>query len=122
MPQKYVLLIEDDKFLSSLLSKKMSQEFKVEAVSNGAEAFNKIKEALPHIILLDLMLPDIDGFKILEILKKDERTKDIPVLILSNLGQKEDTDKCMELGAAGYMIKAHFTPNEIVNKAKSLLK
>ena len=118
----YVLIVEDDKFLSSLLSKKMKQEFNVDIASNGAEAFNKIKEALPRLILLDLMLPDIDGFKILGILKKDERTKNIPVLILSNLGQKEDMERCLELGAAGYMIKAHFTPGEIVSKAKSLLK
>lgn len=118
----YILLVEDDKFLSGLLYKKLSQEFKVEVAGNGAEAFNKIKDGLPHLILLDLMLPDIDGFKILEILKKDERTKNIPVLILSNLGQKEDQDRCLSLGAAGYMIKAHFTPGEIVDKAKSLLK
>ncbi len=118
---KYILLVEDDKFLSGLLYKKMSQEFKIEVTGNGAEAFNKIKEGLPSLILLDLMLPDIDGFKILEILKNDERTKNIPVLILSNLGQKEDLDRCMNLGAAGYMVKAHFTPGEIVDKAKSLL-
>ncbi|PIR58023.1 MAG: hypothetical protein COU71_00850 [Parcubacteria group bacterium CG10_big_fil_rev_8_21_14_0_10_38_31] len=118
----YILLVEDDKFLSGLLYKKMSQEFKVEVASSGAEAFNKIKDGLPRLVLLDLMLPDIDGFKILDTLKNDERTKGIPVLILSNLGQKEDQDRCMNLGAAGYMVKAHFTPQEIVDKAKSLLK
>jgi len=118
----YILLVEDDKFLSGLLYRKMSQEFKIEVAGNGAEAFNKIKDAIPRLVLLDLMLPDIDGFKILETLKGNERTKNIPVLILSNLGQKEDQDRCMNLGAAGYMIKAHFTPGEIVDKVKSLLK
>lgn len=120
--ESYILLVEDDKFLSGLLYKKLSQEFKVEVAGNGAEAFNKIKEGIPRLVLLDLMLPDIDGFKILETLKNEDRTKNIPVLILSNLGQKEDQDRCMSLGAAGYMIKAHFTPGEIVDKAKSLLK
>jgi len=120
--EDYILLVEDDKFLSGLLSKKMSAEFKVEIAGNGADAFNKIKEGIPRLILLDLMLPDIDGFKILDTLKKDEKTKNIPILILSNLGQKEDLDRCLALGASAYMIKAHFTPQEIVNKAKSLLK
>ncbi|MCR4284177.1 MAG: response regulator [Parcubacteria group bacterium] len=118
----YILLVEDDKFLSGLLFKKLSQEFKVEVAGNGAEAFNKIKGGIPRLVLLDLMLPDIDGFKILEILKNDDRTKNIPVLILSNLGQKEDQDRSLSLGADGYMIKAHFTPGEIIEKAKSLLK
>ena len=73
------------------------------------------------MVLLDLVLPDRDGFSILEEAKKDAATKDIPVIILSNLGEKEDVSRGMSLGAADYVVKAHFTPSEVVAKAKQVL-
>lgn len=122
MDKKRVLIIEDDKFLGSLLARKLEkEEFTVSLVTNGVEAFDKINESLPNLILLDLILPNMNGFEILEILKKNQKTKDVPVIILSNLGQKEDIEKSLKLGAADHLIKAYFTPQEIVEKIKIFL-
>jgi len=117
-----VLVVEDDKFLRDLLVRKLEREnLKVEVASNGKEVFDKARECKPKLILLDLILPDMDGFQILDNLKQNAESKDVPVLVLSNLGQKDDIEKCMELGAADYLIKAHFTPRDIVAKIKKLL-
>lgn len=117
-----VLVVEDDKFLRDLLVRKLEKEnLKVEVASNGKEVFDKVRECKPKLILLDLILPDIDGFQILDNLKQNAESKDTPVLVLSNLGQKNDIEKCMSLGAADYLIKAHFTPRDIVVKIKKLL-
>lgn len=119
---KSILIIEDDKFLEGLLARKLEKEkFAVTFATNGAEAFSKIKESLPDLILLDIILPDMNGFEILEILKKNQETKDIPVIILSNLGQNEDMEKSLKIGAVAHLIKAHFTPQEIVGKIESFL-
>lgn len=122
MPQK-ILIIEDDKFLRELIAKKLMKEGydTVEAV-DGEEGIKKIKEEKPDLILLDLILPGIDGFEVLSRAKEDPALSKIPVIILSNLGQREDIDKGLGLGAIDYLIKAHFTPGEIVEKIRSVLK
>lgn len=119
-----ILVVEDDKFLQSLLVQKLEMEgFKnVKTVSNGKEVFGAVQSLLPSLIVLDMVLPDIDGFEILSVLKSKSETKNIPVLVLSNLGEKEDIDRCMKLGAVDYMVKAHFTPAEIVDRIKEILK
>lgn len=117
-----ILVVEDDNFLQGLLSKKLSGEgFEIAAVNNGNDALEKVKEFNPNAILLDLILPEMQGFEVLEKLKDDPNTKEIPVIVLSNLGQKEEINKGMELGAADYMVKAHFTPEEIVEKVEEIL-
>ncbi|MFA5355720.1 MAG: response regulator [Candidatus Paceibacterota bacterium] len=118
-----VLIVEDDKFLRELISQKLAKEG-YEAVSavDGEEGVRKIKEEKPDIVLLDLILPGIDGFEVLTKTKEDPLVNSIPVIILSNLGAKEDVEKGMKLGAADYLIKAHFTPSEIIEKIKSILK
>lgn len=123
MDKKRILIVEDDKFLGSLLARKLEkEEFIVSLATNGVEALNKINESLPNLILLDLILPNMNGFEILEILKKNQKTKDTPVIILSNLGQKEDIEKSLKLGAADYFVKAYSTPQEIVEKIKIFLR
>lgn len=123
MDKKRILIIEDDKFLGSLLARKLEkEEFVTSLATNGMEALSKINESLPNLILLDLILPNINGFEILEILKKNQKTKDTPVIILSNLGQKEDIEKSLKLGAADYLVKAYSTPQEIVEKIKIFLR
>jgi len=118
-----ILVVEDDKFLRSIMLQKLSRDgFKVMEAADGAEALKKIKEAPPQLILLDLVLPDMDGFEVLHKLKEKEDTAKIPVLILSNLGGEEDIRKGKELGAKDYLIKAYFTPSEIVEKAKKILR
>ena len=118
-----ILIIEDDKFLRDLLSQKLSREgFKVTAAVDGEEGFKSAVEDAPDLILLDLVLPGIDGFSILERIKKEAKLSSVPVLILSNLGQKEDVDRALALGAVDFMIKANFTPGEISERIKSILK
>jgi len=118
-----ILIIEDDKFLRELITKKVVQEgYEVVGAMDGEEGLRMTGEEQPNLILLDLILPTMDGFEVLRRLKEQESTKNIPVIILSNLGQKEDIDKGMQLGAEDYMIKAHFTPGEITEKIKSIVK
>jgi len=120
---KKILIVEDDKFLRELIAKKLSEEgFIVEEASDGEEGIRKIKEGRPDLILLDLILPNIDGFEVLEKIKEDLETKPIPVIILSNLGQKEDIERGLKLGAFDYLVKAHFTPGEVIEKVRNALR
>lgn len=121
MPKK-ILIIEDDKFLRELIVQKLSKEdFGVSEAIDGEEGIKKIKEEKPDLILLDLILPGIDGFEVLSRMKEDPALTSIPVIILSNLGQKEDVERGLKLGAVDYLIKAHFTPGEIIEKVKANL-
>lgn len=118
-----VLIIEDDKFLRELLVRKLKTTgFNVSFAVDGESALKKLKEEIPQLILLDLVLPGIDGFEVLKQVKKNARTKKISVIILSNLGQQEEVERGIRLGASDYLIKAHFTPDEIIQKAKRVLK
>ncbi len=120
---KTILVVEDDKFLRELISKKLKDEgYQLAQAVDGEEGAEKAKKVSPDLILLDLILPGIDGFEVLSRIKKDPTTSDIPVIILSNLGQKEEIEKGIKLGATDYLIKAHFTPGEIVEKIKEVLK
>ena len=119
---KLILVVEDDKFMRSLLMNKIQKEgFQAEGVSSGEEALEFVKTKTPNLMLLDLILPHMDGFEVAQQLKKDPRLSDIPILILSNLGEKKDIDKAQEIGVAGFLIKANFTPSEIIKKIHDLL-
>ena len=121
--QERILVIEDDKFLRELIAKKLIKEgYETSEAVDGEEGIKKIKEEKPDLILLDLILPGIDGFEVLSRMREDSTTNSIPVIILSNLGQKEDVEKGLKLGAVDYLIKAHFTPGEIIEKIKTALK
>ena len=118
-----ILIVEDDKFLRELIVQKILKEgYQAQEAINGEDGVLKAKEEKPDLILLDLILPGIDGFEVLRQVKEDAATSSIPVIILSNLGQKDDVERGMKLGAADYIIKAHFTPGEILAKIKSILK
>ncbi|OHA79593.1 MAG: hypothetical protein A2675_02560 [Candidatus Yonathbacteria bacterium RIFCSPHIGHO2_01_FULL_51_10] len=117
-----VLVVEDDKFLRELFVRKLfSDGFKVENAIEAKAAFEILERWKPDIILLDLILPGVDGFEILSRIKKDDRLKDIPVIVLSNLGQQEDIDRAMSLGAQDFMVKANFTLEEIIVRVRSIL-
>ncbi|MFA5013453.1 MAG: response regulator [Candidatus Paceibacterota bacterium] len=119
---KKILIIEDDKFLRELMTRKLlSLEYDVVSASDGEEGLQKIKSETPDIVLLDLILPGINGFDVLAKAKKDPAIEKIPIIILSNLGQSEDIEKGLKLGAQDFLVKAHFTPQEIVNKLRSIL-
>ncbi len=119
---KTILIIEDDKFLRALISQKLTKEgYDVSEAVDGEEGARKVKDEKPMLVLLDLILPGIDGFEVLAKIKEDPSLSSIPVIILSNLGQREDVEKGLRLGAIDYLIKAHFTPGEIIEKIKNVL-
>ncbi len=119
-----ILLVEDDSFISGMyLTKLSSLGFKVEVIEDGEAAWERLqKDPLPHLVLLDVVLPKKDGFEILESLRGQERTAGLPVILLTNLGQKPDVERGIKLGANDYIIKAHYTPTEVVEKITKLLK
>ncbi len=120
-----VLLVEDDSFLREISSKKLSKEgFIVYEAMDGEQAVYGAENVEPDIILLDIILPILDGFQILEKIKSnsDPKISEVPVIMLSHLGQDDDIKKAMEMGAKDYLVKAHFTTEEIVGKIKSILE
>lgn len=117
-----IIIIEDDEFLSDIYKTKLEPEgFKVTAINDGERGLKAIQTKKPDIVLLNVLLPKLDGFTLLRMLKKDEATKDIPVVLLAHSGQKEDVKKGLEMGAAGYLIKTHCRPVEVVDKVKKIL-
>lgn len=119
-----ILIVEDDKFFRDMLSRKLQEEgySTIEAVT-GDDGLNLIKEKKPTLVLLDMTLPgSIDGFGILKHLGEDKTLSHIPVLVLSNLGGDAERDRAKNLGARDFYIKAHTTPNEIVEKIKETIQ
>jgi len=119
-----VLLVEDDAFLREICSKKLTKEgYTVHEAIDGEEALAGLEEIKPDIILLDIILPAIDGFQILNQIRnnKNKSIVNTPVIMLSNLGQEDDIKKAMDMGANDYLVKAHFTTEEIVGKIKKVL-
>jgi DNA-binding response OmpR family regulator len=118
-----VLIVEDDTFLSGMYVTKLTMEhLDVSLASDGREALKAAKTLHPDIILLDLILPKMSGFDVLSEIRKDPALKMTPVILLTNLGEKSDVRRGLELGATDYLIKAHFLPSEVVTKIKRYLK
>ena len=119
---KKILIIEDDGFLRELIVRKIKERgFNVFEAVDGEEGIKKIQEEKPDLVLLDLILPGAGGFEVLSKMKEDSGLSSIPVIILANLGQKEDIEKGLKLGAVDYLIKAHFTPHGIIEKINANL-
>lgn len=120
--KKKIAVVEDDPFLSKAFFLKLSNAgFEVFSVKDGLEAIDIIKKELPDIILLDLMLPHRSGFEILADIKSDEKLKNIPVLILSNLGQEEEKERGLKMGAKEYLVKTDIKLEEVVKKINGYL-
>jgi len=120
--KKKVLIIEDEKDLRFFIAKALKEEgIEVIEAFDGEEGIEKAKKEKPDLILLDLLLPGISGYEVLTRIKKDPELETIPVLILSNLGQREEVEKGLKLGAIDYLIKANFTLKEIVERIKKIL-
>jgi CheY-like chemotaxis protein len=120
--QANILLIEDEEVLANMYETKFKNEgFKIRKALDGEEGLKLVAEEKPELILLDIIMPKLDGFSVLKRLKANEATKNIPVVLLTNLGQNEDVDKGQKLGAMGYLVKANLTPSEVVNKVKEFL-
>jgi len=119
---KKIMWIEDDIFLSDIIAKKLStQQSSLLHAKDSVETFKLLETEKPDIIMLDILLPGMNGYEILEKLKANEATKEIPVVILSNFGQKSEVEKGLQLGAARYLIKATLTLDEIFGEINSIL-
>jgi CheY-like chemotaxis protein len=119
---KKVLLVEDDNFLGSiLLSRLVSRNANVTLAKTGEEALEYLKKQVPHIVLLDILLPGINGFEVLESIRKTPETKNLPVIVISNFNQPKDQEKATELGA-GLLVKALVNPDVIVDHVAKKLE
>ena len=118
-----ILIVEDDSFLSEMYATKLQQAgYQAEVADDGEKALNQAKANRPDLILLDIVLPKKDGYEVLRKIKEDDQLKSTPVILLTNLGQKTEVEKGLELGADAYIIKAHYTPAAVVAKIKEVLK
>ena len=117
-----VLLVEDDLMIVEMYKMRFEEEgYAVLVTDKGSEAIEIAEKEKPDIILLDVILPEVDGFTVLQKLKNDIKTKEIPILLLTNLGQESDKEKGLQMGAADYFIKAQHTPVEVIQKIKELI-
>lgn len=124
---KNILLIEDDPFLVDIYTTKLKEAgFNVEVATDGEKGLRELSEKSFDLLLLDIVLPQIDGWEILEKIKtlrsSIKHLESLIIIILSNLGQKEEVEKGIKMGATKYLIKAHYTPSEVVSEIEKLLK
>ena len=116
---KKILVVEDDKYLRDVIVEKLKKEnYDVIEAIDGETGWQMTVNNKPDLVVLDIILPVLNGFDYLARVKKDQEVSKIPVIILSNLGQVEDIERGKSLGAKDYMVKAHFTPTDLVNKVK----
>ena len=117
-----LVIVEDDKFLRDLIVRKLTTEgFLVREAESGEQGLEVLREDPPQLLLLDILLPGMSGYEVLEAIRNDEKLKSVPVVMLSNLGQKEEIEKAESLGAKDFLIKAKYTPGEIVTRVKEIL-
>ncbi len=118
-----ILIVEDESTLRKALAEFLEEEkFTVVSAIDGEEGLRMAKEELPDLILLDIVLPKKDGYEVLEAIKSDEKTKKIPVILLTNLESAENVQKAFDKGATIYLVKANYKLEEIVKKVKETLK
>jgi two-component system alkaline phosphatase synthesis response regulator PhoP len=116
---KKVLLVEDEEIMINLLEKKLKREgYEVSIAKDGERGFEKIKEEKPDLVLLDIILPKMNGFEVMERMKADEELSKIPVIVISNSGQPVELDRAKKLGAKDWLIKTEFDPGEVIQKVK----
>ena len=118
-----VLIVEDDEMLAGMYAEKFKMSgYQPEVAYNGTDGLIMAEKFSPEIILLDIIMPKMDGFVALRRLKKNEKPANIPVIMLTNLGQEDDVNKAKTLGAVDYFVKANHTPAEIIQKVEEILK
>ncbi len=119
---KKILIIEDEEIMMNLLKEKLSMEgYDVSTARNGEEGVLKMREINPDLILLDIVMPKLGGFGVMEIMRKDDKLKKIPIIIISNSGQPVELDRVKKLGASDWLIKTEFDPQEVLEKVKKQL-
>ena len=119
---KRIVLLEDDPLLIDIYQTKLKgRGFEIIVIDHGEGAVEKIEKEKPDLVMLDIVLPNQDGWQILKQLKAIEVLKDMKVVILSNLGQREEVEKGLHMGAEKYLIKAHYTPTQVVQEIENIL-
>lgn len=118
-----ILLAEDDSFISGMYLRKFeSLGWQVLHAKDGQEALTFLEQQVPSIILLDIMMPNVDGWQVLQTIEQKPEWRMAPVVMLSNLGSQDDIDRGMHLGARDYLIKAHVTPTDVADKVREILQ
>lgn len=118
-----ILLVEDDSMIVEMYRLRFEEEgFEVTVTEKGSEAIELAGSLKPDIILLDIILPEVDGFNILQALKSEAKTKSVPILLLTNLAQESDRERAMNLGANDYFVKSQHTPSDVLQKVKEIIK
>jgi len=116
---KKILLVEDEEIMIDLLQKKIRDEgYEFVVARDGVEGLEKMREAKPDLVLLDIIMPKMGGFEVMEEMNKDPELQKIPVIIISNSGQPVELDKAKKLGAKDWLIKTEFDPQEVIDKVK----
>jgi two-component system alkaline phosphatase synthesis response regulator PhoP len=122
MPTK-ILLVEDDPFILRMYETKFQWEkLEVKVADNGLDGLKYLEDFDPDIVLLDLLMPELDGFEVLRKIRADSKHNKLPVIVLSNINQDEDIRQAMELGATDYFVKSELTPSQVVDRIKEVLK
>lgn len=117
-----ILIVDDEEILRKIYTDRLTFEgFAIENAADGEEALAKVKSFGPNLILLDILMPKLNGLQVLEQLNTDATLKSIPVIVLSNVANDENIKKALTLGAKDYLLKTNFSPNEIISKIKTLL-
>ena len=116
---KKILIAEDEEILSSLLKKKLTQQgYSVSIAKNGVIALEQMRKEKPDLLLLDVIMPQMGGFEVMEKMQEDPALRGIPIIIVSNSGQPVEIDKAKKLGAKDWIIKTEFDPQEVMDKVK----
>lgn len=120
---KKILIIEDEKFLLEMYQSRFEKEdYQVLAAMSGRVGLELAQKEKPDLIILDILMPGMDGYEVIKKLKKDSQTEKIPILVFSNLGQQEEINQGLKLGADDYVVKTDLTPSELINKVERMLK
>jgi DNA-binding response OmpR family regulator len=123
MDKKKVLIVEDDNFVAEVYLAKLSEMgYETVLAQNGEEGLAELKRGKIDLILLDILMPIMNGIEMLEQMKRNEEWKSIPVILLTNIGEKESIQKVREMGVKNYLIKSHFTPAEVIEKIESVFR
>jgi len=118
-----IIIAEDDQFILKAMTTKLTKEgYEVKIATDGVQLMDMLKSYIPDLIILDLLMPKKDGFEVIKEVKEDPKLKNIPILIASNLGQENDIQQVLNLGATDYIIKSEFTLESLVQKIKNILK
>src|SRR3989304_394974 len=120
--EKTILIIEDDTFLQGLIARKLAGEnFKVLTASNGEDGLKSLETTTPDLLLLDLLLPNIDGFEVLARMRTNAKLANLRVMVFSNLAEEKDIKRAKDLGVIDYLVKSNFTLDELANRIKEVL-